>query len=88
MSTLMGTIILRVRDVHLEIPAPVIASALAIICGAIVLFLGLRLGFIVDCIPLLAITAFMTESAINVCSGQVKTILGLKDHVSTRGATY
>jgi sodium-independent sulfate anion transporter 11 len=89
MSTLMGTIILRVRDVHPEIPPPVIASALAIICGAIVLFLGLlRLGFIVDFIPLPAVTAFMTGSAINVCSGQVKTVLGLKDHVSTRGATY
>lgn len=89
MSTLMGSIIIRVRDVHPEIPAPVIASALAIICGAIVLFLGLlRLGFIVYFIPLPAITAFMTGSAINVCSGQVKTVLGLKDHVSSRGATY
>ncbi|KAJ5783056.1 hypothetical protein N7457_004830 [Penicillium paradoxum] len=89
MSTLMGTIIIKVRDAHPEIPAPVIASALAIICGAIVLFLGLlRLGFIVDFIPLPAITAFMTGSAINVCSGQVKTVLGLKDHVSGRGATY
>ncbi|KAJ6183993.1 hypothetical protein N7519_005294 [Penicillium mononematosum] len=48
----------------------------------------LRLGFIVDFIPLPAITAFMTGSAINVCAGQVKTVLGEKAHFSTRGATY
>jgi sodium-independent sulfate anion transporter 11 len=59
------------------------------ICGAIVAFLGfLRLGFIVDFIPLPAITAFMTGSAINVCAGQVKTVLGENAHFSTRGATY
>ncbi|KAJ5515860.1 hypothetical protein N7527_007420 [Penicillium freii] len=89
MSTLMGSIIIKVQAVHLEIPPPVLASALAIICGAIVLFLGLlRLGFIVDFIPLPAISAFMTGSAINVCAGQVKTVLGEKAHFSTRGATY
>ncbi|CAI7569000.1 unnamed protein product [Penicillium bialowiezense] len=89
MSTLMGSILIRVQAVHPEIPGPTIASALAIICGAIVLFLGLfRLGFIVDFIPLPAITAFMTGSAINVCAGQVKTVLGEKAKFSTRGATY
>ncbi|KAJ5828352.1 Sulfate permease [Penicillium chrysogenum] len=89
MSTLIGSIIIRVQAVHPEIPPPVLASALAIICGVIVSFLGLlRLGFIVDFIPLPAITAFMTGSAINVCAGQVKTVLGEKAHFSTRGATY
>ncbi|KUM59614.1 hypothetical protein ACN42_g7523 [Penicillium freii] len=89
MSTLMGSIIIKVQAVHLEIPPPVLASALAIICGAILLFLGLlRLGFIVDFIPLPALSAFMTGSAINVCAGQVKTVLGEKAHFSTRGATY
>ncbi|KAJ5497372.1 hypothetical protein N7463_009359 [Penicillium fimorum] len=88
MSTLMGSIIIRVQAVHPEIPPPVLASALAIICGAIILFLGLLLGFIVDFIPLPALAAFMTGSAINVCAGQVKTVLGEKAHFSTRGATY
>ena len=85
----MGSIIIKVQAVHPEIPPPVLASALAIICGALVLFLGLlRLGFIVDFIPLPAISAFMTGSAINVCAGQVKTVLGEKAHFSTRGETY
>ncbi|CAG8130036.1 unnamed protein product [Penicillium olsonii] len=89
MSTLMGSILIRVQAVHPDIPGPTIASALAIICGAIVLLLGLlRLGFIVDFIPLPAITAFMTGSAINVCAGQVRTVLGEKAKFSTRGATY
>ncbi|OQD90792.1 hypothetical protein PENANT_c001G10823 [Penicillium antarcticum] len=53
MSTLVGSILIRVQAVHPEIPGPTIASALAIICGAIVAFLGfLRLGFIVDFISL------------------------------------
>ncbi|KAJ5200603.1 hypothetical protein N7491_008591 [Penicillium cf. griseofulvum] len=85
----MGSIIIRVQAVHPDIPPPVLASALAIICGAIVLFLGLlRLGFIVDVIPLPAIAAFMSGSASNVCAGQVKTVIFEKAHFSTRGATY
>ncbi|CAG7923320.1 unnamed protein product [Penicillium olsonii] len=89
MSTLMGSILIRVQAVHPDIPGPTIASALAMICGAIVLLLGLlRLGFIVDFIPLPAITAFMTGSAINVCAGQVRTVLGEKAKFPTRGATY
>ncbi|KAJ5099023.1 sulfate transporter [Penicillium argentinense] len=89
MSTLVGTIIINTRQEHPELDPPVIASALAIICGAIVAALGfLRLGFIVDFIPLPAITAFMTGSAINICAGQVKSLLGETANFSTRGATY
>ncbi|KAI9926307.1 Sulfate permease 2 [Aspergillus wentii] len=89
MSTLVGTIIIETQAKHPELDAPTIASALAIICGAITFFLGLiRFGFIVDFIPLPAITAFMTGSAINVCAGQVKSMLGETAGFSTRGATY
>ncbi|GKZ76392.1 sulfate permease 2 [Aspergillus niger] len=89
MSTLVGTIIIEVQKDYPDISAPTIAGALAIICGAITTFIGLfRLGFIVDFIPLPAITAFMTGSAINVCAGQVKTVLGETADFSTRGSTY
>ncbi|KAK1144526.1 hypothetical protein N8T08_005399 [Aspergillus melleus] len=89
MSTLVGGIIINTQEKHPEIEATDIASALAIICGAIVVFLGfIRFGFIVDFIPLPAITAFMTGSAISICSGQVKTLLGETAKFSTRGATY
>ncbi|PYH91310.1 sulfate permease [Aspergillus ellipticus CBS 707.79] len=89
MSTLVGTIIIDTQKKYPDLSGPVIAEALAIICGAIVAFLGFaRLGFIVDFIPLPAITAFMTGSAINVAAGQVKTVLGETASFSTRGATY
>lgn len=89
MSTLTGNVVIKVREAHPEIPAPVIASALAVICGAIVTFFGLiRWGFIVDFIPLTAISAFMTGSAISIATGQVKSLLGESADFSTRGATY
>ncbi|OQE27240.1 hypothetical protein PENSTE_c004G09742 [Penicillium steckii] len=89
MSTLVGNIVIKTQEQHPELDAPVIASALAIICGAIVTGLGfLRLGFIVDFIPLPAITAFMTGSALSIIAGQVKSLLGETADFSTRGATY
>lgn len=67
-----------------------IASALAIICGAIVCFLGLvRLGWIVDVISLPAITAFMTGSALNIAVGQIPSLLGIPSKVvNSRDSTY
>ena len=71
-----------------EIPGHVIASALALIAGAIICFLGLaRLGWIVEFISLAAISAFMTGSAINIAVGQVPTMMGIAGF-STRDATY
>jgi sodium-independent sulfate anion transporter 11 len=89
MSTLTGTIVLQVQEQHPEVPGHVIASCLAVILGGIVTAMGLlRLGFIVDFIPLPAISAFMTGSALSICSGQVSTMLGETADFSTRGATY
>lgn len=89
MSTLVGQIVLGVQQQYPDVPGHVVASSLAVILGGIVCFLGLlRLGFIVDFIPLPAISAFMTGSAINICSGQVSKMLGETADVPTRGATY
>ncbi|KAI0176694.1 sulfate permease [Pestalotiopsis sp. NC0098] len=69
----------------------VIASALAIIAGAIVFFIGIvRLGRIVELIPLVSLAAFMTGSAINIAAGQVPTMLGEKfaKPYTTRDSTY
>ena len=68
----------------------VIASALAIITGAIVCFLGLiRMGWIVDLISLPAITSFMTGSALNIAVGQVPSLLGISSKVlNSRDSTY
>lgn len=57
---------------------PVVASALALMCGFIVLGIGLlRLGWIVEFIPAPAVSGFMTGSAINIAAGQVPGLMGI-----------
>ncbi|KAI9741131.1 MAG: Sulfate permease 2 [Cirrosporium novae-zelandiae] len=88
LSKLTGDVILKVQADDPSVPGHVIASSLALISGAIVLFIGLiRCGWIVDFIPLPAISAFMTGSALNICVGQVPTMMGISGF-STRDATY
>lgn len=89
MSTLVGSIVAQVQSTYPHIPGPEIAGSLAIIAGGIVTFFGLfGVGFIVDFIPLPAISAFMTGAALNICSGQVPTMLGETADFNTRASTY
>lgn len=89
MSTLVGDIVHQAQLVNPDIPTHVVGSALAIVAGGIIAALGfLRLGFIVDFIPLPAISAFMTGSAVNIISGQVSKLLGETADFSTYGPTY
>lgn len=88
MSQVTGNVVLHARDVLPQVEGHVIASALAVIAGAIITFMGLvRLGWIVEFIPLPAICAFMTGSAINIASGQVPKLMGISG-VKTRAAPY
>lgn len=90
MSTVTGNVVDKVQRDHPEIPGHVVASALAIIAGAIICFIGLvRCGWIVDFIPLTAISAFITGSALNIAAGQVPTMMGIKvKGFNTRDSTY
>ncbi|RMZ87525.1 hypothetical protein DV736_g5246, partial [Chaetothyriales sp. CBS 134916] len=90
MSKIVGNIILKVQKEHPDIPGHVVASALAVIAGSIICFIGLiRWGFIVDFIPLTAISAFMTGSALNIAAGQVPTLMGISSKLfNTRANTY
>ncbi|KAH8925190.1 SulP family sulfate permease [Atractiella rhizophila] len=89
MSTLVGNIITDTIHKHPDLTGPEIASALAVILGCIVFVLGvLRLGWIVEFIPLPAIAAFMTGSAINIAAGQTPTMLGINKLFDTRASTY
>ncbi|KAI0848890.1 sulfate permease [Daldinia vernicosa] len=89
-STVTGSVVAKAIE---ELPQYedepwVIASALALISGAIVLFIGLiRCGWIVELIPLVSLAAFMTGSAINIAAGQVPTLMGITGF-STRDSTY
>lgn len=88
MSTYTGTVVLSVQAVRPDIPPYVTASALAIITGAVVCFIGIiRCGFVVELISLTAVSAFITGSAINIAVGQVPTLMGITGF-NTRDATY
>lgn len=88
MSTLVGQILVRAEETNPEVEGHVIASALAVICGSIILFIGLiRCGWVVDLIPLTAISAFVTGSALSIAAGQIPTLMGITGF-NTRAATY
>ncbi|KAK8138439.1 sulfate permease [Apiospora sp. TS-2023a] len=90
MSTVSGNVVLSAIDKYPQYKDEpwVIAQALAIIAGAVVLFIGLlRWGWIVEIIPLVSLAAFMTGSAINIAAGQIPSIMGITGF-STRDATY
>lgn len=78
MSLTVSQIIAYVDQRHPgEWPGPQIATTVAFISGFIVLCIGLlRLGWIVEFIPLPAVSGFMTGSAINIVAGQVAGLLG------------
>jgi solute carrier family 26 (sodium-independent sulfate anion transporter), member 11 len=88
MSTVTGSIVTAAAKKLPKVPGHTIASALAIITGAIIAFLGFaRLGWLTEFITLAAISAFMTGSAINIAAGQVPTLMGITGF-NTRDATY
>ncbi|KAG1832698.1 sulfate transporter family-domain-containing protein [Suillus variegatus] len=67
---------------------PLIATTLAFVCGFIVLGIGLlRIGWIVEFIPVPAVSGYMTGSAINIVAGQVPALMGITG-LNTRAATY
>ncbi len=88
MSQVTGGVISDLHSQLPDVPPHFIASALAIVAGAIVLFIGLiRCGWIVELIPLVALSAFMTGSAINIAVGQLPGLMGIAGF-STRDAPY
>jgi sodium-independent sulfate anion transporter 11 len=88
MSTLVGNIVVAAKITDPDVPSTEIATTLALIAGCIIFFIGLiRCGWIVDLIPLVSITGFMTGSALNIAVGQVPTLMGISGF-NTRGATY
>ncbi|KNZ75409.1 putative sulfate permease C3H7.02 [Termitomyces sp. J132] len=89
MSLTVSQVIKHVQAAHPnEWSGPTIASTLALITGFIVLGIGLlRIGWLVEFIPLPAVSGFMTGSAINIAAGQVPGLMGITGF-DTRAATY
>ncbi|GAA5938298.1 SLC26/SulP family anion transporter [Sporobolomyces koalae] len=68
---------------------PEIATALAFLCGLIVLGIGLlRIGWLIEFIPTPSIAGFMTGSALQIFCGQVPVLLGYSNKLNTRASTY
>ncbi|KAJ7752081.1 sulfate transporter family-domain-containing protein [Mycena metata] len=88
-SLITSQIIGRVTKAHPhEWAGPEIATTVAFISGFIVLGVGLlRLGWIIEFIPAVAVSGFMTGSAISIAAGQVPGLMGITGF-NTRGATY
>lgn len=88
MSTLVGNVIIQVREEHPEFSPEHIARGLALISGAFLLFVGvIRAGWLVEFIPLVSITSFMTGAAVSIAAGQVPTMMGISD-VNSRDPTF
>lgn len=90
LSTEVGKIIVRFQNKYGDEYSPnEIATTLALICGGIVLGLGLlRLGFIVEFISLPAIMAFTTGSAFNIVCGQLAGLMGFNKKAGKHSTTY
>lgn len=88
LSTVVGNVVHDIQASGWDIPAHVIASALSITTGCIILLIGLlRCGWIVDLISITSLSAFMTGSAITICVGQLPALLGLSGF-SNRDSPY
>lgn len=90
MSMEVAKIISRVQEhVGDQYSGPEIATCVALVCGGISLGIGLlRLGFIVELIPLPAVMAFTTGSAFSIICGQLPGLMGFNNLVNTRQASY
>jgi len=90
MSMEVGKIITSVQAKYGDkYTGPEIATTLSLLCGAITFGIGLlRLGFIVELIPLPAVLAFMGGSAFSIIVGQVSGLMGFNKRVNTRNASY
>ncbi|RPA75973.1 hypothetical protein BJ508DRAFT_213996 [Ascobolus immersus RN42] len=77
-STLIGGIITKAAPLPEGVTALDVAGALALASGLLVSLMGvLKMGWIVEYIPLPVTASFLTGSAISIAVGQLPTLLGL-----------
>jgi sodium-independent sulfate anion transporter 11 len=86
---LVGGVISKIETEHPGVYKPEhIAHTLSLLAGAILFAFGiLRLGWLIEFIPYVPISAFVTSAAITIISTQLPTLLGIKG-VNTRTAPY
>ncbi|OQV08652.1 hypothetical protein CLAIMM_12885 [Cladophialophora immunda] len=88
-SLLVGNVITSIQDSHPGLYTNVeIAKTLSFITGAMLLTIGLlRLGWIVEVIPYIPISAFITAASITIMSTQFPVMMGIPG-INTREEPY
>lgn len=88
-SLLVGSVISKIESEHPGVYKPEdIAHALSFLAGAILFVLGiLRLGWLIEFIPYVPISAFVTSASITIVSTQLPTVLGITG-INTRESPY
>ncbi|KAI1802431.1 sulfate permease [Daldinia bambusicola] len=87
-SLLVGKTGMSVIDKYPSFTREEVAKTHAFLSGCVFLALGLlRLGWVIELIPHVAISAFVTAAAITIALGQVPNLLGITG-VNTRGSAY
>ncbi|ATY62230.1 sulfate permease 2 [Cordyceps militaris] len=79
-SLLVGQVVDRVvsKDNMLTYSNEDIARTLTLLCGIVLLFFGLlRLGWVIEFIPYIPISAFVTAASITIMATQLPTTLGI-----------
>lgn len=88
-SLLVGSVISKVEAEHPgAYRAEHIAHALTFLAGAVIFAMGiLRFGWIIEFIPYVPISAFVTSAAFTIISTQLPAVLGIRG-IKTREAPY
>lgn len=88
-SLLVGSVISKIEAENPGVYKPEdIAHALSFLAGAVLFVLGiLRLGWLIEFIPYVPISAFVTSASITIISTQLPTVLGITG-INTREAPY
>ncbi|OAP65323.1 hypothetical protein AYL99_01295 [Fonsecaea erecta] len=88
-SLLVGNVITNIQNAHPGLYTNVeIAKTLSFITGAMLLAIGLlRLGWIVEVIPYIPISAFITAASITIMSTQFPVMMGIPG-INTREEPY
>lgn len=87
---LVGQVVTRLQADHPEHPFPAedIAHTLSLLCGGILFFFGLfRLGWVIEFIPYIPISAFVTAASITIIATQIPTMLGITE-VNSQAPPY
>lgn len=88
-SLLVGQVVSHVQEQSPgQYSSQDVAHALSLLAGCIMLFFGIfRLGWIIEFIPYIPISAFVTAASITIMSTQIPVALGIPN-INTREAPY